>query len=963
MKKINKNLLLLNDLVSESLLTEREGSLYGCRDGYAHNPFTGTCYPLPSKIGAIDGLVGPRIVRSKDEKPAVDEPGPDPTSRKQMKALVVNAAPFWKNPIQEAENCFERYPISSFVGAITGVGADYYGIVRGGFKAGGFAVKGSYKALKGAFVSSGRFIGSLTALAGTAYLYSKIDTPDIDTSKTYSWLDETYTKLENFLKSEWTDYTYEGAACAFNLMLSSYFLAKPTRFIGKKAIKSVVESADFRKEASELLGRSVTKKFKEGKPTNATLWIHLKTNGLLPDELGKISLDKEAVLRVPTTQDKVSIPISRMDQKDLEVFGDFIQGENIILDVNKASQEFADGSKEIIQSTNKVYWEQAKKETKNSRMLNDFEKLKKIVGRDGKIDKAKYAEEYLKETGELLENFIVESRADLDLLYENGNKLKGLQKELGDADLNKARELAIRGDDTSAIVSRTKGGLKNTDKLDEYVQLFKDYHKLESETFKKFSALKSFMEEEAQFSKIYGRDVNLKKMLTSQSGIVHKQKIEGSINKIKDFSKRVKESIVTGEASTSLSTAMELLGYGALAVGVIYVGGVVAPKWRKELSLPYIYDAAEKFFDKVVNKQYYNDFVGKRVGDPRNYNKLFDDFSNYYSNYVQKSPRGTSNYDPTRSVELVKEFCEKAKTNQDVKKHLEAGVQNEVQLKNNFLSLIVGQFEGTQGEKPEIDPEDEVITRSQNTDATPPKQSLMDQIPEGELVGIGAFPINIAGDEVKVKFTTEYFQLNGRRFKFTKTIVFDIDAEISSVQKQGNRLVTTLKASGRTQINKLSEEELKKIFSKANSLKNVGDSKEVRLGDDSGNIERIKENKEVNKMSKKDIRDLVAEVLNENYSKYPYNANEPSEGEPDEDYMVEWNALVDEVCGSKRKNVDGDPKTMEDAAVEVAKLFVKDQDLFRDVLEMAGSNKSIGVEILQQLKATREKSLDKEKNV
>lgn len=121
--------------------------------------------------------------------------------------------------------------------------------------------------------------------------------------------------------------------------------------------------------------------------------------------------------------------------------------------------------------------------------------------------------------------------------------------------------------------------------------------------------------------------------------------------------------------------------------------------------------------------------------------------------------------------------------------------------------------------------------------------------------------------------------------------------------------------------------------------------------------------KEIKQMSKKDIRDLVAEVLNENYGKYPYNANEPSEGEPDEDYMVEWKALVDEVCGSKVKNVDGDPKTMEDAAVEVAKLFVKDQDLFRDVLEMAGSNKSIGVEILQQLKAAREKTLDKEKNV
>jgi len=120
----------------------------------------------------------------------------------------------------------------------------------------------------------------------------------------------------------------------------------------------------------------------------------------------------------------------------------------------------------------------------------------------------------------------------------------------------------------------------------------------------------------------------------------------------------------------------------------------------------------------------------------------------------------------------------------------------------------------------------------------------------------------------------------------------------------------------------------------------------------------------IKEMSKKDIKQLVAEVLNESYAKYPYNANEYSEEEPDQDYMVEWKALVEEVCGMKRKNIDGDPKTMEDAAVEVAKLFVKDSDLFREVLEMAGSNKSIGVEILQQLKAAREKkNLDKELNV
>ena len=80
--------------------------------------------------------------------------------------------------------------------------------------------------------------------------------------------------------------------------------------------------------------------------------------------------------------------------------------------------------------------------------------------------------------------------------------------------------------------------------------------------------------------------------------------------------------------------------------------------------------------------------------------------------------------------------------------------------------------------------------------------------------------------------------------------------------------------------------------------------------------------------------------------------------------MVDWKALVDEVCDNKKRNLDGDPNTFEDPTIEVAKILVKDQDLFRDVLELAGSNKSVGVEILQQLKAVREKrDLGKESDV
>lgn len=116
---------------------------------------------------------------------------------------------------------------------------------------------------------------------------------------------------------------------------------------------------------------------------------------------------------------------------------------------------------------------------------------------------------------------------------------------------------------------------------------------------------------------------------------------------------------------------------------------------------------------------------------------------------------------------------------------------------------------------------------------------------------------------------------------------------------------------------------------------------------------------EVKTMNKKTLRDLVSEVLNENsgtgYAKYPYHSNEYSEQEPDEDYSIEWSSLIEDVCGHKRKNVDGDPNTYEDTAVEVAKIFVKDTELFREVLEAAGTNKSLGVEIMRQLKQAMSK--------
>ena len=103
-------------------------------------------------------------------------------------------------------------------------------------------------------------------------------------------------------------------------------------------------------------------------------------------------------------------------------------------------------------------------------------------------------------------------------------------------------------------------------------------------------------------------------------------------------------------------------------------------------------------------------------------------------------------------------------------------------------------------------------------------------------------------------------------------------------------------------------------------------------------------------MTKSTLKDFVSEVIKENsgqgYAKYPYNPSATDENEPTEDYMEEWKALSVELIRDESRNT----------AIEIAKLLVKDLELFEDVLDLAGQNQSIGTEILTKLKQNREKS-------
>ncbi len=109
------------------------------------------------------------------------------------------------------------------------------------------------------------------------------------------------------------------------------------------------------------------------------------------------------------------------------------------------------------------------------------------------------------------------------------------------------------------------------------------------------------------------------------------------------------------------------------------------------------------------------------------------------------------------------------------------------------------------------------------------------------------------------------------------------------------------------------------------------------------------QNKGIIIMKNKDIRNIVSEVINENsgqgYAKYPYHTNEYTDEEPQEDYIEEWKALSVQLIRDESRNT----------AIDIAKILVKDLELFEDVLDLAGQNQSVGNEILSKLKELREK--------
>ena len=107
---------------------------------------------------------------------------------------------------------------------------------------------------------------------------------------------------------------------------------------------------------------------------------------------------------------------------------------------------------------------------------------------------------------------------------------------------------------------------------------------------------------------------------------------------------------------------------------------------------------------------------------------------------------------------------------------------------------------------------------------------------------------------------------------------------------------------------------------------------------------------EVNTMKETNLKDLVSNLIKEDYGKgytpYPYHSHIGQENEPAEDFVQDWKDFELSLVRDESR----------DTAIRVAKVLIRDLELFGDVLDLVGKNQSVATEILKYLRKDEENS-------
>ena len=108
------------------------------------------------------------------------------------------------------------------------------------------------------------------------------------------------------------------------------------------------------------------------------------------------------------------------------------------------------------------------------------------------------------------------------------------------------------------------------------------------------------------------------------------------------------------------------------------------------------------------------------------------------------------------------------------------------------------------------------------------------------------------------------------------------------------------------------------------------------------NKDTVKEIKKENQIVNKDkltkiVQEMLSESRGKGYTPYPYHSHIGQDDEPAEDFMEDWKDFELSLTRDESRNT----------AIEVAKILIKDLELFGDVIDLVGQNQSVATEILK----------------
>ena len=114
-------------------------------------------------------------------------------------------------------------------------------------------------------------------------------------------------------------------------------------------------------------------------------------------------------------------------------------------------------------------------------------------------------------------------------------------------------------------------------------------------------------------------------------------------------------------------------------------------------------------------------------------------------------------------------------------------------------------------------------------------------------------------------------------------------------------------------------------------------------------IDESQEKITMSEFKNKEIKKAVLEVLNETYGKgysdYPYHSEIGIKDEESPDFMQDWKDFELSIVRDETR----------ETAIAVAKILIKDLELFGDVVDLVGKNQSVATEILKSYRELEKK--------